>query len=131
MKIYLCSRYSRRDEMRKYRDKLTKLGHTVVSTWLETNWPVEDHRSAAAPPEYRETWAEKDLADVRSCDTIICFTEHERTPTRGGRHVEFGVALALHKVLLLVGPKENLFYYHKNVTQFDSFEELISSKFLN
>ena len=50
-----------------------------------------------------------------------------RTPTRGGRHVEWGIALALGLELYVVGPRENLFYLGEEVSQYDSFPELIEA----
>ena len=121
MKIYLCSRYSRRDEMRSVREELQRLGHTVTSRWLDTEWErKDDSGSAAAPPEYREQYAVVDMDDVLNSDCLIAFTEEPRGGGRGGRHVEFGIALALGKRLIVVGHRENLFYHHPAVEFFKS-----------
>lgn len=124
MKIYLCGRYSRRDQLRSVREELLRLGHTVTSRWLDTNWEATERQdrvySSAAPPEYREQYAALDLEDVAAADCLIAFTEEPRSGGRGGRHVEFGAALALGKRLVVVGHRENLFHHHSRVEFFAS-----------
>lgn len=119
MKFYLCARYSRRDELRSVREELQRLGHTVTSRWLDTNWEEKERQdqvhSSAAPPEYREQYAVADLEDVRAADCLIAFTEEPRSGGRGGRHVEYGAALALGKRIIVVGHRENLFHHHPSV----------------
>lgn len=116
MKIYLCARYSRRDELKIHRQFLIEHGHTVTSRWLDSPWEEKDATgSSAAPEAYREEFAVKDLEDVEACDCLIAFTEEPRTNGRGGRHVEFGAALALKKRIILIGPYENIFHHHPSV----------------
>lgn len=104
MKIYLASRYSRREELKKYRDKLVAAGHEVITRWLDTTWESDPTQPAAAPPEYREKYAILDLEDVERANCLIAFTEERNGDGgRGGRHVEFGYALALAKYVVVVG----------------------------
>jgi hypothetical protein len=45
-------------------------------------------------------------------DAVIIFTEIPNTVlATGGRHVEFGLALAHGKRVFVVGPRENVFHY--------------------
>ena len=128
MKIYLCGRYSRRDNLRSVRAELERLGHTVTSSWLDTEYEhKDDHGSSAAPAEYREEHAVKDLADVVAADCLIAFTEEPRSGGRGGRHVEFGAALALGKRLIVVGHRENLFCHHPTVEFFGGQWDMVRS----
>lgn len=123
MKIYLCSRYSRRDEMREVRAVLARAGHEVTSRWLDTEWNETEREgqvySSAAPPEYRQQYAVADLEDVAAADCLIAFTEPPRSGGRGGRHVEFGAALALGKRVVAIGFRENLFCHHPAVEFFE------------
>lgn len=122
MKVYLCGRYGRRDEFRELRNILEKNGVLVVSRWLDTDWErKEDGGSSAAPAEYRQEYAEIDMRDVLAADAVVCVTEPPRGGGRGGRHVEFGLALAWGKKLVVVGYRENLFYEHERVA-FESLE---------
>lgn len=113
MKVYLCGRYSRRDELRGVRGTLAALGHTCTSRWLNTTWEGGDGSgSSAAPPEYRQRFAVTDLEDVARADVLVAFTEPPNSGGRGGRHVELGAALALGKRVIVVGHYENLFCHH-------------------
>lgn len=129
MKVYLCSRYSRRDQMRSVREELQRQGHVVTSRWLDTNWEEKDRSgsSSAAPPAYRQEYAVKDLEDVAAADCLIAFTEEPGVSGRGGRHVELGFALALGKRVIVVGRRENLFCHHPCVEFFASQWEMVRS----
>lgn len=124
MKIYLASRYSRREQMRSVRDELQRLGHTVTTRWLDTEWPGDERGSSAVPPEYLTEYAIKDVEDVMAADCVISFTEDGRTPGLGGRHVEFGIAVALGKRLIVVGYRENIFHHLPQVEFYDRQWEL-------
>lgn len=143
-KIYLASRYSRREELCKYRKSLQVLGFTITSRWLngkhqinESGEPIGeegeklveagfDNRSA----ELRTRFASEDVADVLEADTIISFTEPPRSnASRGGRHVEFGIGLATNKNLIVIGHRENLFHWVPKVTFFETWEKFLDEIF--
>lgn len=133
MKIYLAGRYSRRDELRAVREKLLRAGHVVTSNWLDTEWEgKDDSGSSAAPPEYREKHAVEDMDDVLRADCVVSFTEPARSGGRGGRHVEFGIALAAGKRVIVVGHRENLFHHHPRVefcvTEWDMLRSLNAAR---
>ena len=46
---------------------------------------------------------------------------------RGGRHVEFGLALAAGKRLCIVGPRENIFHFLPRVEVFRSTDDLVGA----
>jgi nucleoside 2-deoxyribosyltransferase len=116
-KFYLAARFSRRAELRNYRNALQALGHTVTSSWLDI--PEED-------PGMAVKCAKQDIKDIVSADTLIAFTEPERSPwTRGGRHFEAGFAFAMGKKLMLVGPVENIFYSLPEWQKFSSFDDVL------
>ena len=95
----------------------------MTSRWLnkthETSKQIwEDDLS----PKLLQGFAIEDVEDILAADAIIMFTEEPGPGTsRGGRHVEFGLAIAAHIRLIVVGPRENVFYYLPRVEQFDSF----------
>lgn len=126
MKIYLAARYSRRDQLRDVAEELRRIGHTITSRWLETDWLCNDvGRSTAAPPEYREQYALIDMEDVKVADVVVNFTEAPDSGGRGGRHVEFGLAVAWGKRLIVVGHRENLFHHLPEVEFLASQWDLI------
>lgn len=100
-RVYLAAPYRRQAELREYARKIASAGYNVVSSWL---W-VDDGEN---PGSER---AAKDYHDLLKADTLVAFTEPpESDASRGGRHVEFGIALAHNKRLILVGPLENVFH---------------------
>lgn len=58
----------------------------------------------------------KDLAEIRSADIFVLFTED--VSERGGKEVEFGFALGRFQgcLLFIVGPKRNVFHQLADAT---------------
>ena len=141
MKIYLASRYSRREELCVYRAALQAIGHEVTSRWLNgahqiapDGSPLNAERekqfedmSDRSGAELRQACLQEDMADVEAADLLIAFTEQPRADggSRGGRHVELGLALALGKQIIVVGPRENLFCWHESIKRFDSITDVV------
>jgi len=125
MRIYLAARYSRREELCAYREQLQEMGHDVQARWLngthqisDTGTPIGDHGEALiestdpAVDVLRSKFAQDDCEDLVDADLVISFTEPPRSKAnRGGRHVEFGMALAMGKRQIVVGFRENLFHW--------------------
>lgn len=119
-KFYIASRWSKIRQMRAYANRLQDLGHEVVSTWIfRTDQNVEDLETPEA-----EQVAVEDLQDVLRSDCVLLFAEQPRTPTRGGRMVEMGIAIGAGKNVICIGGKENVFGALKQVRHFDSFADL-------
>lgn len=129
MRIYLAARYSRREELVACRTDLNSLGHTVTSRWLNGNHQVDDAGlSVEAKRSERERFAREDFADVISAEMCISFTETPRTTnSRGGRHVEFGIALGRMLRVWIVGPAENVFHCMDDVRQFESWAQALEA----
>lgn len=150
MYIYLASRYSRRLELCDYRDQLTSLGHVVTSVWLNGGHqlasdgtpigedgvalvdgsrfgdPNYSDDAAKAAAVLRDKFAADDFRDVLSCNLCICFTEEPRSDKgRGGRHVEMGIALGAMKRVWVVGPRENIFCWLEDVTNYTNFQDAL------
>jgi len=111
-KVYLAARYSRREELCGYRKELEALGFTVTSRWLNGNHQVDDKGlSEEGLAEERERFAVEDWDDLFEADYCISFTEPPRSGnSRGGRHVEFGAAMAWNMTCIVVGHRENVFH---------------------
>lgn len=123
----MASRYSRREEMKRVATVLRSGGCDVVCRWLETEWVNRPDDSSAAPPEYREKYAVIDAEDVSGADVVVSFTELPNAGGRGGRHVEFGMAVALGKRCVVVGYRENLFHHLPGVEFYETTERMIES----
>jgi nucleoside 2-deoxyribosyltransferase len=112
MNVYLASRFPRSDELREYRRQLESHGIHVTSRWLQGGheW-VQDGQEQTVPLDEAARFGQEDLEDIDDADVVVCFTEEPRSAaSRGGRHVEFGYALATNKRIVIVGPRENVFY---------------------
>lgn len=66
--------------------------------------------------ELADAYARVDLADVKRADVLVAMNPPgwERAGT-GGRHVEFGYALAHGKHMVLVGERSNIFHHLSDV----------------
>jgi len=111
MKVYLAALFSRRAEMEQHADLIKDYGHEVTARWV---YGGEEGLT-------REQIALLDLEDVDRADIVLSFTHPNGTATKGGgRHVEFGYALAKGKQVVLIGDRENVFHDHPKVTVFPS-----------
>lgn len=123
--VYLAARYSRHPEMQGYAEQLRAVGFTITSRWINGSHQVmlngeplgpereamfeSDHESMEAQ---RREFAQHDWDDLMAADIVVSFTEQPRTAggSRGGRHVEFGAALAAGKRCIIVSWRENVFH---------------------
>lgn len=129
MRVYLAAKYSRHPEMRSVRDQIVKSYRKygeeliVTSRWIEGGHDITDDCDRDAQ---RQRFASEDYEDLVSSDVVLWFSEPEKIEghNRGGRHVEFGIALALEIPIFVIGRKENVFHYLPCVGH---FEDLISA----
>jgi len=114
MKFYLAAAYDRKEEMRVYRTNLWADGHEVTSRWIDGHPEINNGDIISVDmlndPDYLEICREvanHDLEDIRAADAMISFHGHTN---QGGRHVEYGYAMALEKPIYIIGDRENLFH---------------------
>lgn len=139
MRWYLAGRMSREKDLAAVAAALREQGHTVTSRWLngghkfedsefgQANFVLASHAARAlAPMDAYETLkrgraiAFDDLLDLQEAEAVAYFSSGGRSdepayPGRGGCHVEFGLALAWRKRLVLVGPAESIFHFLPSV----------------
>ncbi len=131
MKIYLAARYSRHPEMQLHAETLRLRGHEITSRWIEGDHSLDDSLERNHPDEERKRFAWEDYNDLLEADMIISFTEEpggisaDGRPSKGGRHVEFGMGYALHKDMVIIGPREHVFHWLSSVRQYGSLEEAL------
>ena len=125
--IYLAARYGRLEEILGYAEELRAVGYEVSSRWLDgpgqgifiNSLAKEVEAAPFSVPRSGRLFAQIDYKDVEVADTLIAFTESSvSVHNRGGRHVEFGLALAWDLRLIMVGPRENIFYTLPQVEHF-------------
>jgi len=125
MKIYLAARYSRHKELQVYANQLIADGHEITSRWIWGNHQIDDEGlSVESKRVERERFATEDTQDLMHSQVCINFTEIPRSTTsRGGRHVEFGIALGLLKRCIVVGPRENVFHCLPEIEIYPTFPQ--------
>lgn len=114
MKIYLAGRYSDAPKLRHMGESLKALGHEIVSRWVYTNRRAGREFEDIPDAEKTEI-AQEDVDDVRACDILILLVGEGG---RGGKDVEFGLALGLGKRVAILGPRKNVFHWLANVEEF-------------
>jgi hypothetical protein len=122
MRIYLAARYSRLDELLRYRDDVIAKGHAVTSRWLNG-----DHRAVGGDTTRWAEFADDDLEDIETAHALIHFAQPPRTPSRGGRFVEVGYALATGLRVYNVGPMENVFLAVPDVENHETWESCLDA----
>jgi nucleoside 2-deoxyribosyltransferase len=101
----------------------------VTSRWLDGTHEARDGNILAdEESDLAEDAARQDLQDVDDADVLIFFSE-AAVAARGGRHVEFGYALAKsHRTgypVYVVGPVENIFHRLPGVEVFATWPEAL------
>lgn len=142
--VYLAARYSRREELCEYRERLREMGFLVRARWLDGGHQLADNGTpigengealvegdaGGCSDESRRLmakFAKDDLEDVNAADIVISFTEPPRSnASRGGRHVEFGIALARGSRVIVVGYRENIFHWLPQVEFVGTIEDAIA-----
>ena len=125
MKLYLAAMYALKDEIRVHAKTLRQAGHEITSGWLRERTDADTDLYDVSDRFCREH-AEQDLQNIDEAQGLVLFTVEPIVPTkRGGRHVEFGYALAKRKKLFIVGPRENIFHFDPAVTVVESVAELM------
>lgn len=114
MKIYLAGPYAARTTLAGYAEELRSIGITVTSTWLDETHDINAGTEGAATAltdSQVALHAATDIDDVRRSDILVLFTAASvGCEGGGGRHVETGIAIALHKPVLIIGEPENVFH---------------------
>jgi nucleoside 2-deoxyribosyltransferase len=120
--FYIAARFSRRPEANALARSLIERGHSVTSRWVlpDTDQVLATGLSAQAENSERTRFALEDVADVHACDCMVSLMEEPRSNGRGGRHVEFGIAIGLGKHHVIIGPRETVFHHLPGVAHFDS-----------
>ena len=103
---YIAARDGRIQDARRVATILSNHNITITASWLNKD-ESEDQDHSAYP-----RIAAEDLHDIARADLFIFLSEEPTNPFgRGSRHVELGYALALGKIRVGIGPKENIFHH--------------------
>lgn len=125
MKIYVSARYPRREDAEELARMLVQDGHFITSRWVWRDQPSDYEECTHT--EIGE-FAMEDIADVIDAEIFVAISEESDSPFgRGGRHVEFGFALARGIALAVIGPMENIFHYMSHVKHYESNDEFVKA----
>lgn len=128
MKVYLAAPYVHKEQIKVYAARLRELGIDVTSSWLEEPHSPTTQVNELSHEE-NQRYAQQDIFDVLCADLLVFFTDPTKSIVRGGRHVEFGVAVGLNEAtsapmpIFVVGADyENIFHHLPYVRHFDHWE---------
>lgn len=134
MIFYFAGAYERQAELRRYRDEFqAATGHTVSSRWLNNSEGA--YTAADFNDNPGDCWENglRDVEDLIRSTAIVSFTGQG---SRGGRHVEHGMAMALNWGteelaggdfrLIVVGPREVIFHAHPDTEVYPDFPAFLA-----
>ena len=128
MLVYLSARYPRFPELQGYAKELQALGHTVTSRWIRGDHELRAHGDAEHE-SWQTVWALENWADLEDADTVILFAdapEADLSRARAGHMVEWGMALALFKQCLVIGSRDNLFFFLPQVHFYPTWQACLA-----
>lgn len=106
MRVYIAAPFQERQQAQALMAKIEAAGISVTSSWLKQDDELSDQ------------FARQDLKDVAYADALVALNPDGYADRgTGGRHVEFGYALALGKRIVLVGARTHIFHYLSEVRQ--------------
>lgn len=126
-KVYLAARYSRHPEMQAYAQQLEALGMEITSRWIYGGHDLSGYEDGAQHAHMPQ-WAFEDWLDVKSADLVLNFTEDpalRKGRGRGGRHTEFGLAIAWNIACWVIGPREHIFHWLPQVQVCATWEDAV------
>lgn len=104
MKIYLAAQHP---ELKVLRSELEHLGHSVTSSWLDIGGKSFTPEELENEPDRCSIRGWADFDDIKEADCLIFISSQGG---KGGRHVEYGIALGLDKRIIILGRRENIFH---------------------
>ncbi len=127
MKVYIAGSIREVEQSRYVAKKLIELipGIEITSRWLHGKHSLSDTELTQLPnaKDLMAGFAIDDLEDLINAETVLLVTDNKFS--HGGRHTEFGFALASNKRLVIYGPRENAFHYLEQVEQGTTIAEIV------
>jgi len=116
LQIYIAASFPRKNEACVLANMLAAMGHKITSRWHS-----ED--SSYATVEQMHNRAKRDYEDLDACNVFVSLTGDNLT--HGGRHAEFGFALAMSKRVILIGEREHVLHWCSGVELYKDVEEFL------
>lgn len=125
MKVYVSSRFNRKEEVRSLFRALAAKGHTITRDWTQD--PVI--KPYDADPDSSKSHAIESAKAITGADCHILLTDETAT----GSYVEFGIAVASNiatgKPRIIVVGSHNartMFFFHPSVERVETPEEALA-----
>ncbi len=119
--LYVAASFEQVDHVRDLRARLSDYVD-ITSTWCDEP-PMVNNDPRNEPREMR-TRGNEDYLDIQRSDMVAILTDVPSTS--GGFHTELGIALALDKRLLLVGPRLNVFHFMNKIEHYANVDALVA-----
>ena len=130
MKVYLSGNFGDKKEILKAGTQLKGKGHHIQSGWLYGEDGLKK-QYAGDPEGFNRACAEKDLQDIRDSDALILFTGDYGSKSLGGKHTEFGYAMAIGKIVIIMGKRVNVFHFRNSLKHFEYWDVEQVSEYLD
>lgn len=123
MKIYIASRWrlAFRPTLLDFRSQLQAMGHAVTSRWIDV---MRDY----GEDEHLAVECLTDVGDVRRANWLIQVCPPEYGRSRGGNHVEFGMAMAWGHRLTVIGERQHVFHHLPQVDHYETIHEFLAAE---
>lgn len=125
LRIYIAA--SSRDRALEVKAALVAANHEISSTWHDLDFL----RTSRHTVEERLEIAERDINEIGDCNVLVLLAEPPgpdgtKLMCPGGKFVEAGAALALRKLVIVLGNRENMLLWHPRVQQVESLPDLLA-----
>jgi nucleoside 2-deoxyribosyltransferase len=111
MKIYVASHSQ--EKALEIAKLLQDNGHHITSRWIYQ--PFND--TVTYTETQRQQIAEEDTDDVLISDILVLIAGPDKYS--GGKFVEAGIAIGANKPVIIIGRRENMLLWHKNIIALD------------
>lgn len=116
-KIYIAGRWHMKEDLRKCRRDLEKLGCEVTSRWLDTR---DIHYTEKLLAQH----AENDVNDIVRADSLVAVF-HEGVTGYQGTFFEIGLAVGLGMPVYIVGSTTCIFRHLDSVSTFKTWNDFL------
>lgn len=99
MKIYTAASFTEQKRIRQQKEQLIQMGHSVTASWLEEQVKPD----GMTDEQFGKKMAIKDLQEIATADCVIL--DLEAPSKTSGKMVEWGFAMAKHKLAYVVAPE--------------------------
>jgi len=122
--VYLAGSFASRHQLKEVRSKLQEMGIIVTSSWLDDKRMTSQNEYAV----FGRDRADRDFRELNLSKFFIMSWEHHSTT--GAMWVELGLAIAMKKIIWVVGYRsENPFTWHREINRFINWEEVYDRMF--